>query len=136
QTFGTYKVACVYDSSSNVYTFTVKDLPEGEFVKVVEGGQTRYDYKKYDYSFKETAMSGFSVSYRSPADQNTPISYDSKQYGIEDGGMIVNTPISYTLPATGGVGTGVVYGAGAAVILLALLGLVLMNRKRGRGTGI
>ena len=44
--------------------------------------------------------------------------------------------INVSLPSTGGVGTGVVYGAGAAVILLALLGLVLMNRKRGRGTGI
>jgi LPXTG-motif cell wall-anchored protein len=49
---------------------------------------------------------------------------------------IENHLVTVSLPATGGVGTGVVYGAGAAVILLALLGLVLMNRKRGRGTGI
>ena len=49
---------------------------------------------------------------------------------------ITNSLYTVALPSTGGVGTGVVYGAGAALILLALLGLVLMNRKRSRGTGI
>jgi LPXTG-motif cell wall-anchored protein len=55
---------------------------------------------------------------------------------VNDYGTIENHLVTYTMPSTGGMGTGVVYGAGAAVILLALLGLVLMNRKRGRGTGI
>jgi LPXTG-motif cell wall-anchored protein len=49
--------------------------------------------------------------------------------------FVENEP-GVVLPSTGGMGTGAVYGAGAAVILLALLGLVLMNRKRSRGTGI
>ena len=40
------------------------------------------------------------------------------------------------LPATGGVGTGVIYGAGAALLLLAVLGLILRNKKRGEGAGI
>ena len=63
---------------------------------------------------------------------------DSSEHFTESGVQDINN-VKYStvsLPATGGVGTGVVYGAGAAVILLALLGLVLMNRKRGRGTGI
>ena len=58
-----------------------------------------------------------------------------KKESNQDTFIVGNEP-GVALPATGGVGTGVVYGAGAAVILLALLGLVLMNRKRGRGTGI
>ena len=53
-------------------------------------------------------------------------------------------PITFTvgnlpgvaLPATGGVGTGVIYGAGAALLLLAVLGLILLNRKRTDGEGI
>ena len=40
------------------------------------------------------------------------------------------------LPATGGVGTGIVYGAGAALVLLAVLGMILTKRKRTDGEGI
>jgi len=40
------------------------------------------------------------------------------------------------LPATGGMGTGVVYGAGAALVLLAVLGMILTKRKRTDGEGI
>ena len=47
---------------------------------------------------------------------------------------IERSPVS--LPATGGMGTGVVYGAGAALMLLAVLGLILLNRKRTDGEGI
>ena len=46
-----------------------------------------------------------------------------------------NTP-GAQLPATGGSGTAGLYGAGAALILLAILGLVLLNRKGRRSTGI
>jgi hypothetical protein len=34
------------------------------------------------------------------------------------------------------MGTGVIYGAGAALLLLAVLGLILLNRKRTDGEGI
>ncbi len=49
---------------------------------------------------------------------------------------ITNSLFTVSLPATGGVGTGVVYGAGAALMLLAVLGLVLRSRKRSDGEGI
>ena len=53
-------------------------------------------------------------------------------------------PITFTvgnlpgvsLPSTGGMGTGVVYGAGAALVLLAVLGMILTRRKRTDGEGI
>ena len=49
---------------------------------------------------------------------------------------VTNSKWSVSLPATGGVGTGIVYGAGAALMLLAVLGLILLNRKRTDGEGI
>ena len=63
--------------------------------------------------------------------KSDPLSVDS-----DKDVTITNSLYTVALPSTGGVGTGVVYGAGAALILLAVLGLVLMNRKRSRGTGI
>ena len=50
--------------------------------------------------------------------------------------VITNSKFTVSLPATGGVGTGVIYGAGAALLLLAVLGLILLNRKRTDGEGI
>jgi LPXTG-motif cell wall-anchored protein len=47
---------------------------------------------------------------------------------------IERSPVA--LPSTGGMGTGVIYGAGAALLLLAVLALILLNRKRTDGEGI
>ena len=47
---------------------------------------------------------------------------------------IERSPVS--LPATGGMGTGIIYGAGAALVLLAVLGMILTKRKRTDGEGI
>ena len=49
--------------------------------------------------------------------------------------VVGNTP-GVSLPATGGSGTTVFTIAGAGLILLALLGLILLNKKRGEGAGI
>lgn len=48
---------------------------------------------------------------------------------------IPNTP-GAVLPATGGPGTTLYYGAGAALMLLAVLGMILTKRKRTDGEGI
>jgi LPXTG-motif cell wall-anchored protein len=80
----------------------------------------------------ENVPEGYTPTYKKSTGETKT---NGEAYAL-NGETVINTPITYTLPATGGVGTGAVYGAGAAVILLALLGLVLMNRKRGRGTGI
>ena len=68
-------------------------------------------------------------------DGNGMVTYKAAE-GATPAEFKVENESGVSLPSTGGVGTGAVYGAGAAVILLAVLGLVLMNRKRGRGTGI
>ena len=54
----------------------------------------------------------------------------------KDGEFIVNTPITYTLPATGGTGTTIFTVVGASLMLLAVLGFILLNRKRTDGDGI
>ena len=51
--------------------------------------------------------------------------------------IITNSKFTVALPATGGVGTTAIYLAGSALMLLAVLGFVLMNRrKRTDGDGI
>ena len=116
------------DGTGNGFKYTVTGLPK--YGSMEDNGQMQYGEWKYRVS--EAKVNGY----------NEPVYLDSQgnpKQGTsyaEDGEIIKNVLITVSLPATGGVGTGAVYGAGAAVILLALLGLVLMNRKRGRGTGI
>ena len=43
---------------------------------------------------------------------------------------VVNSRSNIALPATGGMGTGVVYAGGAGLVLLALAGWLLASRKR------
>jgi LPXTG-motif cell wall-anchored protein len=116
------------DGEGNGFKYTVTGLPK--YGSMEDNGQKRYGEWKYRVS--EAKVNGYNepVYLKSDGIPKQGTSY------AEDGERIKNVLITVSLPSTGGVGTGVVYGAGAAVILLALLGLVLMNRKRGRGTGI
>ena len=65
-------------------------------------------------------------------------SNDKSEHFTESGEQEINNVkfSTVSLPATGGVGTGVIYGAGAALVLLAVLGLILTKRKRTDGEGI
>ena len=49
---------------------------------------------------------------------------------------ITNSLFTVTLPNTGGTGTTIFYVAGGSLLLLAVLGFVLLNRKRCHGDGI
>ena len=100
---------------------------------------------QYQYSIVETQPSGWTIAHytdgvtKDKTDQSKLEEFssgvDAKVYP-EGEITVTNSKWSVSLPATGGVGTGVVYGAGAALMLLAVLGLILLNRKRTDGEGI
>ena len=87
-------------------------------------------------SFTFTIAVDGTVTYSAAGnDGNGLVTYTSKDSESYDTFTVGNEP-GVALPATGGVGTGVVYGAGAALVLLALAGFIMLNRKRSRGDGI
>ena len=113
--------------TGNDFIYTVSNLPK--YGSMTDNGTVRVG--EWKYRVKEAQVSGY----------NAPV-YLTSEHGAtnnqfaEDGGIIQNYMITVALPATGGMGTGVVYGAGAALLLLAVLGLILLNRKRTDGEGI
>ena len=92
--------------------------------------------QSYTYHFVERDVTGWSATYKKQGSADDPLPTGSSV--TIDGGesIITNSKFTVSLPATGGMGTGVVYGAGAALLLLAVLGLILLNRKRTDGEGI
>ena len=114
-------------SAANGWSATVTGLPKyGKMT--VESTECAGEWK---YRVKEAQVSGYNAPvYLTSNHENT-----NNQYA-DDNGIIQNNMITVALPATGGMGTGVVYGAGAALLLLAVLGLILLNRKRTDGEGI
>lgn len=87
-------------------------------------------------SFTFTIAVDGTVTYSAEGnDGNGLVTYTPKGSESYDTFTVGNEP-GVALPATGGVGTGVVYGAGAALMLLAVLGLILTKRKRTDGEGI
>ena len=105
---------------------TLSGLMPGEYQVSEVKAPAGYIILNSEFTF--TIQTDGTVDY---AGGNNMVTYKSADSKFE----VKNEP-GVALPATGGVGTGVVYGAGAALILLALLGLVLMNRKRTDGEGI
>ena len=69
------------------------------------------------------------------SDENNLVTFMQKKADANAEVAVENEP-GVVLPSTGGVGTGVIYGAGVALLLLAVLGLILLNRKRTDGEGI
>jgi len=113
--------------TGNDFTYTVSGLPKFGSM-TVDGAEHVGEWK---YRVKEAQVSGYNAPvYLTSNHENT-----NNQYA-DDNGIIQNNMITVALPATGGMGTGVVYGAGAALMLLAVLGLILLNRKRTDGEGI
>jgi len=86
--------------------------------------------KKYVYMVDEAVDNDMYTRETGNSQYLTGVNGDTTQQFTN----IEKSPVS--LPATGGVGTGVIYGAGAALLLLAVLGLILLNRKRTDGEGI
>ena len=113
--------------TGNDFTYTVRRLPK--FGKMtVEGKEYAGEWR---YRVKEAQVSGYNAPvYLTKESETTNFQY------AEDYGIIRNNLITVALPSTGGMGTGVIYGAGAALLLLAVLGLILLNRKRTDGEGI
>ena len=128
------------DHSDGKYTITVTEAGEGSGKtytwKTLEiKWLPRYasENQKYEYYIIEDAISGHSTTV-TKGDEATVVNAAQR---IEDGDIVItNSKFTDSLPATGGVGTGIVYGAGAALMLLAVLGLILLNRKRTDGEGI
>lgn len=69
------------------------------------------------------------------SDENNLVTFMQKKADANAEVAVENEP-GAVLPSTGGMGTGVIYGAGAALLLLAVLGLILLKRKRTDGEGI
>ncbi len=118
------------------------------FFSVAYDGQGNQTVTRYDKGVGETGrqtidestiISGVTFEQAHTARQGDaeylPTVDSDKQPTVPASFTVGNTP-GVMLPATGGVGTGVVYGAGAALLLLAVLGLILLNRKRTDGEGI
>ena len=118
------------------------------FFSVAYDGQGNQTVTRYDKGVGETGrqtidestiISGVTFEQAHTARQGDaeylPTVDSDKQPTVPASFTVGNTP-GVMLPATGGVGTGVVYGAGAALMLLAVLGLILLNRKRTDGEGI
>lgn len=68
-------------------------------------------------------------------DDTTVIVYDSSGEQLEWGGSIINFPVQYELPGTGGSGTMPYYLTGAALIAMALIGGCIHRHKRKRKGG-
>ena len=86
--------------------------------------------KKYVYMVDEAVDNDMYTRETGNSQYLTGVNGDTTQQFTN----IEKSPVA--LPSTGGVGTGVIYGAGAALLLLAVLGLILLNRKRTDGEGI
>ncbi len=113
--------------TGNDFTYTVSKLPK--YGSMTVNGTVRVG--EWKYRVREAQVSGYNAPvYLTSNHENT-----NNQYA-DDNGIIQNNMITVALPATGGVGTGVVYGAGAALVLLAVLGMILTKRKRTDGEGI
>lgn len=122
------------DADKAIVLLDSTDLPEGESAPTAgKIDDSSYHYlltglKKYahddvewEYLVRETSdISGFYVTY--PA--------ASGAGAAKNGETISNNRIAARLPATGGVGTGVLYAAGIGLLLLAVVGWVLRARRR------
>ena len=128
---------------------------EGKFT--VNGNITLKDLRDGRYKLEETASpAGYIITNR------YPVAFTIKDGKVVSGSNALTSGVTYTakreatqtqaavdtdtytipneagasLPATGGIGTGWIYGAGAGLMLLAVLGLMLTHRKRREGAGI
>ena len=108
-------------------TLAISDLPK-YWVDETDSAKT---VKEYSYYFVEdlTSLTDWSVTYDNGSGE------PSTQGNSRDttGGIITITNSKYTtsLPHTGGIGTGVIYGTGAGLMLLAVLGFIL-RKKAGK----
>ena len=107
-------------------------------VDYASGTQTITRYKT-PMTTKPTENGGVVVVSRvevsEPYDETIGVYFTARTENEDAIFTVCNVP-GVALPSTGGPGTALIYGAGAGLILIAILGLVLTNRKRGRGAGI
>lgn len=115
-------------------TLNIENLPK-YYVDEDESDSAK-KVKQYTYYFIEdgTNLTGWSATYDNA--DGAPSTQGNAKETAEGEIRITNSKFTVSLPATGGMGTGIVYGAGAALMLLAVLGLILLNRKRTDGEGI
>ena len=128
---------------------------EGKFT--VNGNITLKDLRDGRYKLEETASpTGYVITNRYPveftikdgevvSDSNvlkTGVTYTPKrpatdsQEAVDTDTFTITNDEGAALPATGGSGTGWIYAAGASLMLLAALGLILICRRRREGAGI
>ncbi len=107
-----------YDTHGNVWVYEVQELSTG-----LEGYVSGYNNGAGTET--ENIVSGISL-----------LTTNTLTNDRSDIGTIINWPIGYSLPATGGMGTTWIYIAGASLLMLAVLGFIWLNRKRDDGTGI
>ena len=113
-------------TSDTTYTFNVTGLRASGTINGVQGD--------WEYRIIESQVDGYTTKYFKQTELG-----ETELNGATstvDNGIIHNTIIAASLPATGGMGTTTIYIAGASLLMLAVLGFIWLNRKRDDGTGI
>lgn len=129
---GTIKTLSYNADAANSWKAEFNSLP---LVVEVDG-----HYYTCSYYVQEVQPSGYNApKYRLNVngDEKTSASSVISNAAGDDTIFILNQKTqTYTLPSTGGAGTGIFYAAGGILLALAALGLIYLNRKRSMGDGI
>ena len=104
-------------SANNVYKYVLKGLDK---YGVFEGHQG-----EWEYFVRETRQNAYTTVFKDENDERL-----DGATSAGNGGTIENRLITVSLPATGGRGTTTIYIAGAALVLQAILGFILLRKAR------
>ncbi len=123
---GTVTLTRTGDTST--YTFNVTGLRASGTINGVQGD--------WEYRIIESQVDGYTTKYFKQTESCGETELNGATSTV-DHGIIHNTIIAASLPATGGMGTTTIYIAGASLLILAVLGFIWLNRKkRDDGAGI
>ena len=119
--------------------FNFVGIDDGDYyveeTKVPQGftkAQNVYFRVSADHNNNATPTSTLTITYYTDGNFTTPVSAGAVN-GTIDGGQITTQIINKSgneLPSTGGMGTTILYAAGAAIVLIAGIGLAVTLRRR------
>lgn len=124
ETDGTYRVATATEAASEGFTFAVIEAGTAT-IKGLDGNTTYY-LEETEAPAGYNKLSGRIAVKIESANLTTTMSGDTWAEG--DGGVQITNNTGTELPSTGGMGTTVLYVAGGALVLLAMIVLVMKKR--------